>query len=97
MNYRTPGPWAYQEESDGFTHIVRGPTGQHIVQFSQDTKGRSEANARLTASAPELLEALRELHDFAEVDKHSRYVERSKSAFTNAAKLLDLLEEKRHD
>jgi Protein of unknown function (DUF551) len=49
----TPGPWRYQENSDAYTHIVRAGI-RWIVQFSQDTSGISEANARLTAAAPSL-------------------------------------------
>lgn len=47
----TPGPWQYQEESDAYTHIVRGPHNYFITQLSQDTSGKSEANARLMALA----------------------------------------------
>lgn len=57
MSKHTPGPWRYQEASDVYTHIVRGPNNYFVCQFSQDTSGRSEADARLTAAAPELLEA----------------------------------------
>ena len=57
MSKHTPGPWTYQEESDAYTHIVRGPNNYFITQLSQDTSGRSEADARLIAAAPELLEA----------------------------------------
>jgi len=49
----TPGPWAYQEESDAYTHIVR-PThtpGRIVRQYAQDTNGVVEANARFTAGA----------------------------------------------
>lgn len=53
----TPGPWRYQEKSDAYTHIVRGPNGRFMIQFSQDPRGESEANARLTAAAPELYAA----------------------------------------
>ncbi len=56
----TPGPWHYQEVSDAYTHIVRGPNNYFVTQLSQDTSGRSEADARLMAAAPELLEACRE-------------------------------------
>lgn len=59
MKKSTPGPWHYQEESDAYTHIVRGPNNYFITQLSQDTSGRSEADARLMAAAPELLDACR--------------------------------------
>ena len=59
----TPGPWHYQEESDAYTHIVRGPKNVFICQLQQDTTGWAEANARLIAAAPDLLAALNELRD----------------------------------
>lgn len=42
-------------------------------------------------AAMDLAYALRELHDFAEVDRHYRYEERSKTAFRDAAALLNRL------
>lgn len=54
----TPGPWAYQEDSDAYTHIVRGPGNRFICQLAQTTSAEIEANARLIAAAPELLGAL---------------------------------------
>jgi len=45
--------------------------------------------AMLIASAQELAEALRELHDFGEVSQHRRHGERSKAAFDRAAELLN--------
>ncbi len=53
----TPGPWYYQENSDTYTHIVRGPDAYFVHQGPQHTEGIAEANARLIAAAPELLEA----------------------------------------
>lgn len=57
----TPGPWHYQENSDPYTHIVRDSAERYIGGCSQDSGGNAEANARLIAAAPELLEALKEL------------------------------------
>jgi hypothetical protein len=72
----TPGPWHYQEESDLYTHIVRGPDNFFVCQLQQDTSGYAEANARLIAAAPELLAALKKAsrvglmgHDFVEIDE----------------------------
>jgi hypothetical protein len=56
MSEHTPGPWGYQENSDAYTHIVRG----------QNTTGTSEANARLIAAAPELYEELENMVLMAE-------------------------------
>lgn len=63
-NY-TPAPWRYQENSDAYTHIVRAGD-RHLCSFAQDVSGEAEANARLTAAAPELLKACEWLIQFAE-------------------------------
>jgi hypothetical protein len=60
-----PGPWHYQEESDAYTHIVRTESNRLVVQLRQDTSGTEEANARLIATAPELLEFVRTMKDEA--------------------------------
>ena len=57
MSNHTPGPWHYQEDSDAYTHIVRAKENVFLCQFYQDTSGRAEADARLTAVGPELLAA----------------------------------------
>lgn len=68
MDKTTPRPWKYQERSDAYTHIVRGPSNQFIVQFSQDTIGKSEANARLIIQAVNnfepLVQALEAIRDY---------------------------------
>lgn len=57
----TKGPWHYQEVSDAYTHIVRGPNKEFIGSAPQGSKGQDEANARLMAAAPDLLEALKNI------------------------------------
>lgn len=52
----TPGPWHYQEKADAYTHIVRGQKNWFVCQLKQDSSGLAEADARLIAAAPELLE-----------------------------------------
>lgn len=59
----TRGPWAYQEDSDAYTHIVRGPNNRFICQLNQTTSAEIEANARLIAAAPDMLSALRSSRD----------------------------------
>lgn len=58
MTCPTQGPWAYQEQSDAYTHIVRGPNNRFICQLSQDSSGESEKTARLISAAPELRDEL---------------------------------------
>jgi hypothetical protein len=59
----TPGPWHYQERSDAYTHIVRNAEGDRIIVYApQSTLPSAEANARLAAAAPDLLELLQEIY-----------------------------------
>lgn len=66
----TPGPWAafpyYCERGDGEEHRLIGlgqfDTIADVRMGSDDVPGDLEANARLIAAAPELLDALDELH-----------------------------------
>lgn len=55
MSGHTPGPWAYQEGADAYTHIVRASGNRFICQLSQDRSGTAEANCRLIAAAPDML------------------------------------------
>jgi hypothetical protein len=66
----TPSPWHVEP----ITHLkdylfsINGADGfqpAHILSDGRLNKGTSEANARLIAAAPELLEALIDLHDAA--------------------------------
>lgn len=66
----TPGPWHYQEKADRYTHIVRSGGSDlgnfFVCQLGQDTSGVAEANARLIAAAPELLEALKTAREYVQ-------------------------------
>lgn len=53
----TPGPWRYSS-SDAYTHQVRSENGTLVCSFSQYSNGNSSYDAKLSAAAPELLEAL---------------------------------------
>lgn len=61
----TPGPWTYDDESvtgsvwSGNAPSGAWPTGVCVASVLGDS-AESEANARLIAAAPELLEALEE-------------------------------------
>jgi hypothetical protein len=74
MTKHTPGPWtALQEPSLSRWRIGAGFAAADSVAavYATNVDGITEANARLIAAAPELLDALRALHAFA-----SRMVER---------------------
>ena len=68
----TPGPWSIDRTGEhhgqrpyGISAGKRGPTPKNIVKWrgiASPASAESEANARLIASAPELLEALTVLY-----------------------------------
>jgi len=60
----TPGPWEIDEVDKGFSAQILGPsTGfcRDILATLPMEWAESEANARLIAAAPELLEALQKI------------------------------------
>ena len=66
MSGHTPGPWSLSKTDRYF--YVRGAGGEYIQQYMVGAQKKSvnevrEANARLIASAPELLEALIKCRD----------------------------------
>lgn len=75
----TPGPWRYDFDGDDFPIVGRptwectryGVKGEWSIALvhclgeeSQEDGNEAEANARLIAAAPELLEALKLAHDY---------------------------------
>lgn len=63
MNKHTPGPWDADEEDFSIYQIE---TSDQIAEvFSHHPPEELEANARLIAAAPELLEALIELTEYS--------------------------------
>jgi hypothetical protein len=73
MSKHTPGPWAWGANYDGL--YGAGPDNDVLTHQSYEnmwlaykrTAGEREANARLIAAAPELLEALQAMLDDAVV------------------------------
>ena len=59
-NYTTDGPWASDSE------FISSPDGFIAQLVERDTPRETEANARLIASAPDLLAALSGIFDHAE-------------------------------
>jgi hypothetical protein len=75
MSKHTPGPWktvarnypiADTGDYDGCWEVLTGDPKKPIVQIWGDSD-EDEANARLIAAAPDLLEALRRLLDSGDV------------------------------
>jgi hypothetical protein len=57
MKQHTPGPWEFLPPDDGNCGAITAKTGW-ICDFAEEP---SDANARLIAAAPDLLEALQHL------------------------------------
>lgn len=74
MSAHTPGPWIYRKVDDKFAPIVqRGAEGGFSVHALTDS--RADADARLIAAAPELLEALKLMVDWhAKRDEHNAFL-----------------------
>lgn len=58
----TPLPWKYQEVSDAYTHIIRGPRNEFICSGPQDSSGATEADMRFIVTACNNYEALKLSH-----------------------------------
>jgi hypothetical protein len=72
MTSHTPGPWEIYDCESAIRVGIEGGNGTSVVAFGAKgddagvwggTKDQAKANARLIASAPELLEALKRLVD----------------------------------
>ena len=65
MSKHTKGPWTveYDHFTDAAEHVRAEIDGEmfDVASLLCDETGRANANARLIASAPELLEALRDI------------------------------------
>jgi len=95
----TPGPWHYQEHSDAYTHIVRDEHGKYICGCSQDS-GDAEANGRLIAVAPELLDALKEIVSYLDedvefFDRLTTLIEKAQRAATPEQRETNTIQEKK--
>ncbi len=85
----TPGPWIVTVDCGA--HVIRGAEEQHQDlgtsylwrdYVASTWGGESEANARLIAAAPELLAALKTLHDkTAELIVHLQATDRLRPCF----------------
>lgn len=74
MSKHTPGPWTHEGQGD-ITGIEdngfgRGPVDVCSV-YLRTVEGRHEANARLIAAAPDLLEALKQAREYIAACIHS--------------------------
>jgi len=83
MSSHTQGPWTYEPSDDENSGMIWAKTG-FIVEFNENP---SEANARLIAAAPDLLEALLALSEWVDCqisDNECRPLENAKAAISKA-------------
>ena len=87
----TKGPWATDEDDHDAPHQnIKVKAGKHHTVCTvwiddapvRDFNSAQQANARLIAAAPELLEALQEMVEIAESQGH--IVKRARAAITKA-------------
>ena len=92
MSNHTPGPWRAYHDSHGRFQLI-GPDGTPLDPESDDAQpGEGAANARLIASAPDLLAALEQtlstldaICDMEGFDKHVQHGSReAREAITKA-------------
>jgi hypothetical protein len=57
----SPGPWTIESDADTFEYDIKA--GDFYVAAIPDVPGRTLANARLIAAAPDVYHALREFID----------------------------------
>jgi hypothetical protein len=93
----TPGPWKAVRNAS-FWEVVTPPPGQTLDQANEyspslayvwgEGEEQAEANARLIAEAPDLLEALRTARDHIDMDaleiSHCKDAERIRAAIAKA-------------
>jgi hypothetical protein len=57
VSKHTPGPWASVHDADG-DYLIMSPESGRFIAVTYTDAEQDEANARLIAAAPEMLEAL---------------------------------------
>ncbi len=68
----TPGPWTYSDDGLGFSvHHIHDDAKGRVVAKTRERFDGDEANARLIAAAPEMLDALRDILPAAEWELES--------------------------
>ena len=70
MSKHTPGPWSFNTSPNCWSVLQVGSSGRWIVAGGTawaipGRQSEAEANARLIAAAPDLLEALEDLREWA--------------------------------
>ena len=89
MNKFTPGPWTAVPADEYHGHYVEDETGETVCDLYFNTSKRNdftnaEANARLIAAAPDLLEALIQLEAYSNNYSHDSHGHKKLIAARNA-------------
>ncbi len=87
----TPGPWGFQE-SEAYKNTWRiTADGQRLASLDGDDGNPEEtkANAELMADAPRLLEVLRKVLEYSDIDQSWLTLDEAEAAHTEAYKLLE--------
>ena len=90
----TPGPWRYHVYDDGSSAIIPD-VGYQVCTMAEVPPKRIQANARLIAEAPAMLEALAVLAGFAKVThRHTATGDEclTCTAITDARAIIDRIE-----
>ena len=87
MSKHTPGPWRVVDSWNDY--MVESQNGEEIIwqDGPHNTPTINEANARLIAAAPDLLEALENLADYIDEragDNECRPLENARAAIAKA-------------
>lgn len=83
----TPGPWEAEKHSKGYRsywHIYDRAFSRYICDVGGETGDQEEGNARLIASAPDLLEALEEIVSLPGFKAEEEYRRRALAAIRKA-------------
>lgn len=92
MSKHTPGPWYWAPKADGAVFIKSDdtrPLHKTVAQVASNELSAMEANARLIAAAPELLEALRDVTEYLE---NNRVTAREAALLRSATAAIDKAE-----
>jgi hypothetical protein len=91
MTKHTPGPWEFDDKhSSGFPLLCLYAADNRNPFHGSRSDDEQNANARLIAAAPELLEALRAITDQLErigdtrYDKDGQYIDAARAAIAKA-------------
>jgi len=91
MSNHTPGPWEIEEHYHFGYRWISGPGHSQLAQVvwcmeDEDRSPECEANARLIAAAPELLDALCYLLQTSTGETHEQWLEAMDQAIAAIAK-----------